>query len=130
MSEKTTTGAAWPVLLVSACLEAVWATALHASDGFTNAGDTVVFLVALTLSMLGLGYAARQIPIGTAYAIWTGLGAALTVTWAMVTGEESASVLKVLFLAGIVGCAVGLKLVHAPAPDGAAAPRRSSDGPA
>ncbi|WP_166844043.1 multidrug efflux SMR transporter [Isoptericola sp. BMS4] len=104
-------GLAWGVLLASAVLEAVWATALDASHGFTVLADTVVFLVALTLSMLGLGYAAKHIPIGTAYAIWTGIGAALTVAWSMTTGTETVSALKVLFLAGIVGCAVGLKLV-------------------
>jgi quaternary ammonium compound-resistance protein SugE len=102
---------AWAVLLASAVLEAVWATALHASHGFTVLGDTIVFVVALTLSMLGLGYAAKHIPIGTAYAIWTGIGAALTVAWAMLTGAETASLLKALFLVGIIGCAIGLKLV-------------------
>jgi quaternary ammonium compound-resistance protein SugE len=102
---------AWVILLVSAVLEAVWATALDASHGLTQPGATTVFVVALAASMAGLGYAARHISIGTAYAIWTGVGAALTVTWAMVAGTEPVSALKVLFLAGIVGCAVGLKLV-------------------
>lgn len=111
---------AWPVLLASAVLEAVWATALDASEGFTVLADTIVFVVALTASMLGLGYAAKHIPIGTAYAIWTGIGAALTVAWAMATGTETVSALKVLFLAGIVGCAIGLKLVGHGGEDGAA----------
>jgi quaternary ammonium compound-resistance protein SugE len=111
MSTKSSNGLAWGILLASAVLEAVWATALDASEGFTVLGDTVVFVVALSLSMLGLGYAAKHIPIGTAYAIWTGVGAALTVTWAMVTGTETASLLKVLFLLGIIGCAIGLKVV-------------------
>lgn len=128
---------AWPVLLVSAVLEAVWATALDASQGFTVLADTILFVVALTASMLGLGYAAKHIPIGTAYAIWTGIGAALTVTWAMLTGAEAASGLKVLFLAGIVGCAIGLKTVgHGGDSDrgddggdrGAEAPRASASG--
>ncbi|MFD6178007.1 MULTISPECIES: DMT family transporter [unclassified Isoptericola] len=109
--KKNPTSVAWGVLLASAVLEAVWATALDASRGFTVPVDTIVFLVALTLSMLGLGYAAKHIPIGTAYAIWTGIGAALTVAWAMASGAETASALKVLFLAGIIGCAIGLKLV-------------------
>ena len=100
----------WVVLGISAVLEAVWATALGASDGFTHPGATVVFAVALVLSMLGLASAARSIPIGSAYAVWTGLGAALTVTWAMVVGGEVASAPKLLVLAGIVGAVVGLKL--------------------
>ena len=102
----------WPVLIASAVLEAVWATALGYSAGFSQPLPTVVFFVALAGSMAGLAYAMRGIPIGTAYAIWTGLGAALTVTYAITFGGESASVLKVLFLAGIIACVVGLKLVH------------------
>lgn len=102
----------WPILIVSAVLEAVWATALGYSDGFTNLVPAIVFFVALVGSMAGLAFAMRGIPIGTAYAVWTGLGAALTVTYAITFGGESASVLKVLFLAGIIACVIGLKLVH------------------
>ncbi|MDQ1054384.1 quaternary ammonium compound-resistance protein SugE [Arthrobacter sp. SORGH_AS 212] len=101
--------APWLVLLASAVLEAVWATALGLSDGFSKPLPTVVFLITATLSMLGLGMAIRSIPLGTAYAIWVGIGAALTVGWAMATGVEPFSVLKLLFIAGIVGCAAGLK---------------------
>ena len=62
--------------------------------------------------MAGLGYAMRTLPVGTAYAVWVGIGAALTVTCAMITGDEAASVIKILLLAGIVGCVIGLKLLH------------------
>jgi quaternary ammonium compound-resistance protein SugE len=108
---------AWGVLLASAVLEAVWATALGLSDGFTSLLPTVVFAVTATLSMLGLGLAVKQIPLGTAYAVWVGIGAALTVGWAMATGVEPASPLKLLFIAGIVACAAGLKMLpgHGPA---------------
>jgi quaternary ammonium compound-resistance protein SugE len=99
----------WLVLLASAVLEAVWATALGLSDGFSRPVPTVVFVVTATRSMLGRGMAIRHIPLGTAYAIWVGVGAALTVGWAMATGVEPFSVLKLLFIAGIVGCAAGLK---------------------
>ncbi|WP_461172825.1 multidrug efflux SMR transporter [Arthrobacter sp. Z1-9] len=101
----------WLVLLASAVLEAVWATALGLSDGFTKPVPTLVFAVTATLSMLGLGMAIRTIPLGTAYAVWVGIGAALTVGWAMATGVEAFSVLKVVFIAGIVGCAAGLKML-------------------
>ncbi|WBU37211.1 DMT family transporter [Homoserinibacter sp. YIM 151385] len=117
----------WIVLLASAVLEAVWATALGRSEGLTQPLPTLVFLVALVLSMLGLGRAARGIPIGTAYAVWVGVGAALTVAIAIVSGEEPLSPWKLVFLAGIVGAVIGLKLVpsspaaaEAPAPDGIA----------
>lgn len=98
---------AWIILLVSAVLEAVWATALGQSEGFSKLVPVIVFLVAVTCSMLGLGIAMYVIPVGTAYAVWTGIGAVLTVTYAMLTGTEVASVLKVIFLAGIIGCVIG-----------------------
>ncbi|GAB2976068.1 DMT family transporter [Frigoribacterium salinisoli] len=119
----------WIVLLVSAVLEAVWATALGRSEGLTQAGPTVVFAIGLALSMIGLGWAVKHIPIGTAYAVWTGTGAALTVAYAMATGDEAVSALKLVFLVGIVGAVVGLKLLPAdaaPAPGTADAPERPS----
>ena len=64
----------WVVLLASAVLEAVWASALGYSDGFSRVVPSVVFAVALVASMAGLGWAATRIPIGTAYAVWTGSG--------------------------------------------------------
>jgi len=110
---------AWIILILSAVLEAVWATALEASNGFTVLLPSVIFAAAAALSMAGLGYAMKFIPISTAYAVWTGLGAVLTVAWAMATGSEEPGVLKVLFLAGIIGCVIGLKLVDkaSPAPE-------------
>jgi quaternary ammonium compound-resistance protein SugE len=105
----------WLLLVASAVLEAVWASALAASDGLSRPVPAIVFAVALVLSMVGLASAARSIPISTAYAVWTGLGAALTVAWAMVFGDERASVVKVLLIAGIVGAVIGLKLVGHPA---------------
>ena len=102
----------WLVLVLSGLLEAVWAIALDRSEGFTRPLPTSVFGVALVLSMAGLAYAMRELPVGTSYAVWVGIGAALTVAWGMATGAESFSVVKVLLLAGIVGCVIGLKLVH------------------
>lgn len=104
----------WLVLLASAVLEAVWATALGLSEGFSRPLPIVVFALTATLSLLGLGWAVRTIPLGTAYAIWVGIGAALTVSWAMATGVEPFSPLKLLFIGGIVGCAAGLKALPSP----------------
>ncbi len=106
---------AWAVLLAAAVLEAVWASALHASDGFRHLVPTLVFVVAATLSLAGLGVAMRSIPTGTAYAVWTGVGAVLTVAWSIATGGESATAAKLLFLAGIIGCVAGLKALDRPA---------------
>ena len=102
----------WLVLLLSGLLEAVWATALDRTQGFTRLVPTVVFVVALAGSMAGLGYAMRGLPIGTAYAVWVGIGAVLTAAYAMWSGQEPVSVVRVLLLAGIVGCVIGLELTH------------------
>jgi quaternary ammonium compound-resistance protein SugE len=101
----------WIILIASGVLEAVWATALGRSEGFTKPIPSVVFVVGLVLSMGGLAWALRELPVGTAYAVWVGIGAALTVTYAMVTGDEPASLIKVVLILGIVACVVGLKLV-------------------
>jgi len=101
----------WVILVVSGVLEAVWATALGRSEGFTKLWPSVVFGVSIVASMGGLAWALRDIPTGTAYAVWVGIGAALTVGYAMVTGEEPFSVVRLLLILGLVGCVVGLKLV-------------------
>jgi quaternary ammonium compound-resistance protein SugE len=103
---------AWLVLVVSGVLEAVWAVALGKTEGFSRLVPSVVFLVAIAASMGGLAYAMRTIPIGTAYAVWVGIGAALTVAFTMASGEEPVSLVKVLLLVGLIGCVVGLKLAH------------------
>ena len=102
----------WLVLVLSGVLEAVWATALGRSDGFSRLGPTVVFAIALACSMGGLAFALRELPVGTAYAVWVGIGATVTVAYAMATGVESVSALKLVFLFGIVGSVIGLKLTH------------------
>jgi quaternary ammonium compound-resistance protein SugE len=103
---------AWVVLIVSGVLEAVWATALGKSDGFSRLTPSLVFALGLAASMTGLAYALRTLSVGTGYAVWVGIGAVLTVTYAMVFDGEPASVLKILLLVGIVGCVVGLKVLH------------------
>lgn len=103
---------AWIVLILSGLMEAVWATALGRSDGFSRLAPTAVFLVGLALSMAGLAYAMRSIPVGTAYAVWVGIGAVMTVVWAMVAGDEPVSLVRLALLGGIVVCVAGLKLAH------------------
>ncbi|MYS83927.1 DMT family transporter [Embleya scabrispora] len=103
---------AWIVLIISGVLEAVWATALGKSAGFSKIVPTVVFGLGLAASMAGLAYALRTLPIGTGYAVWVGIGAVLTVSYAMIFDGEAFSVVKLLLLAGIVGSVVGLKVLH------------------
>lgn len=104
--------AAWIVLVIAGVLEAVWATALGKSEGLTKLTPTVIFIVALIASMIGLAYAMRTLPTGTSYAVWVGIGAVLTVGYAMLTGMESVSLLKIALLLVIVAGIVGLKLLH------------------
>jgi len=103
---------AWVVLVASGVLEAVWATALGRSEGFTRPVPSVIFGLGLVLSMAGLSFALRTVPVGTGYAVWVGVGAVLTAAYAMLFDGEPASLPKLLLLAGIVGCVAGLKLTH------------------
>lgn len=101
----------WVILLASGVLEAVWASALAASDGFRRWKPTVVFFIGAVLSLVGLGIALEALPTGTAYAVWTATGATLTVAWAMLRGTEPVSLTKVLLIVGIISCVVGLRVV-------------------
>lgn len=101
----------WLILIISGAFEAVWATALGRSDGFTRPVPVIVFLVAAAISMGGLAWAMRDLPTGTSYAVWVAVGATTTVLWAMLTGAEAVSLAKVVFLAMIIGGVVGLKAV-------------------
>ena len=71
----------------------------------------MIFGVALIFSMAGLAIAMRSLPPGTSYAVWVGIGAALTILYAMLTGQEAVSAIKVVLMAGIVGCVIGLKVI-------------------
>lgn len=102
----------WLVLVASGVLEAVWATALGRSEGLSRLVPSMVFPVAALASFAGLAYAMKGLPVGTAYAVWVGIGAALTAGYAMWSGDEPASMARVLLLAGIVACVIGLKATH------------------
>ena len=102
----------WLILILSGVLEAVWAVALGKSEGFSRVGPSVVFFVALTVSMGGLAYAMRSLPTGTSYAVWVAVGASLTVAFGMISGSEPVSATKIFLLLGLLGCVIGLKLAH------------------
>lgn len=98
---------AWVLLGIAGLLEMVWAILLKQSAGFTRPVPTIGFIVSLALSMGLLAQALKTLPVGTAYAIWTGIGAAGTAIAGMLWLGEPRSVLKLvslgLLLAGIVG---------------------------
>ncbi|MFJ3663094.1 DMT family transporter [Streptomyces sp. NPDC090119] len=102
----------WIALVISGMLEAVWATALGKSEGFSRPLPSVVFVLGLLLSMTGLAFALRTVPVSTGYAVWVGIGAALTAAYAMLFDGEPASTVKIVLLLGIIACVAGLKLAH------------------
>ena len=101
----------WVVLILSGMLEAVWASALAASGGLRRLWPTVLFAVTVVLSMAGLAFAMASIPVGTAYAVWVGIGATLTVVWALLAKKERLTAGRAAFLALLVASVVGLKAV-------------------
>lgn len=102
---------AWLILVASGLFESVWAIALGESRGFRRPMPTLVFAIALPASLVGLALAMESLTTGTAYAVWVGVGATLTVLWAMVTRKETASVGRVLMLVLLVGSVIGFKVV-------------------
>ncbi|RDI73065.1 DMT family transporter [Halopelagius longus] len=100
---------AWLVLLAAACFETVWAVGLEYADGFSNLRATAVVVVALVVSMAGLAKAVEVLPVGTAYAVWTGVGAVGTVVLGIVLFGESTSPVRLVCLTAIVAGVVGLR---------------------
>jgi quaternary ammonium compound-resistance protein SugE len=101
---------AWIILVVAGLLEMVWAILLKQSAGFTRTGPTIGFLVALAASMFLLAQALKTLPVGTAYAVWTGIGAAGTAIAGMIWLGESKDVLKLISLVMIVAGIAGLRI--------------------
>ena len=102
---------AWLALFVAGLFEVVWAIGLKYTDGFTRLWPSVVTLIAMALSLAFLAYALRTLPVGTAYAVWVGIGAFGTAVLGMVLFGESREPLRLGCLALIVAGVIGLKLV-------------------
>ena len=104
---------AWIALIIGGLCEIGFTTSLRFVDGFRNLPWVLAFLVAVTLSMGLLEYAGRSIPLGNAYAVWAGIGAAGTAIVGIMLFGESASLPRLLLLIGLIGCIIGLKLIKA-----------------
>lgn len=111
LKSKMGTTMAWTILVAAGLMEAVWAVALQKSECFSQLIPTLVFAGGLVLSMLGLATALKSLPLGTAYAVWVGIGAATTVVYSMLSGSEPVSIARILLITGLIGCVMGLKLV-------------------
>ena len=102
---------AWSLLLVAGLLEIVWSVSMKASDGFTKHMFTGITLAAAWLSFWLLGLAMKSLPVGTAYAVWTGIGAVGASVLGIVFFKEPATAARVVCIAAIVGGILGLKFL-------------------
>ena len=100
---------AWALLVLAGLFEVGWAIGLKYTAGFTRPWPTVATIVAMVISMGLLGLVARQLPIGTAYAVWTGIGAVGTAALGIWLFGESATVLRLVCLTLIIAGVLGLK---------------------
>ncbi|MGH6897686.1 MAG: quaternary ammonium compound efflux SMR transporter SugE [Geminicoccaceae bacterium] len=103
---------AWTVLVGAGLLEIVWAIALKHADGFTRFWPSAIGVAAAVVSLVLLSTALRSLPVGTAYAVWVGVGALGVAITGIIALGESASLLRMGFLALILIGIVGLKLVE------------------
>ena len=101
----------WTFLAIASCFEVMWAVGLKFTHGFTKLGPSVFTLITVTVSFFFLSQAVRSLPIGTAYAVWTGIGSVGTALFGMLLFSESTHVLRILCILLIVSGIVGLKLL-------------------
>ncbi|MGD9718562.1 MAG: quaternary ammonium compound efflux SMR transporter SugE [Sulfurimonadaceae bacterium] len=102
----------WFLLFIAGLLEVCWAIGLKYTDGFTRFWPSVATVVSMVASFVLLGLAMKNLPVGTAYAVWVGIGALGTAILGIVLFGESAQMLKILSLILICAGIVGLKLAH------------------
>ncbi len=100
----------WVILFIAGLLEVVWALMLKQSEGFTKPLPTIAFLISLFFSMFLLAQALKTLPVGTAYAVWTGIGAVGTAVLGIVWLGESRDIFKLFSLFMIVAGIIGLRL--------------------
>ncbi len=102
---------AWLILLIAGLMETVWAVAMDYSEGFTIITYDILVVIFLTISTILLSKALNMgLPVGTAYAVWTGIGAVGTIAVSIILGNEVVEPLRLLFVALIIGGIVGLQM--------------------
>lgn len=100
----------WVFILIASVFEISWAVGLKYSDGFTQLKASIFTVVTMILSYIFLALGVKQIPVGTAYAVWTGIGAVGVAVYGMLYFNESKEVLRILFILLIVAGVIGLRL--------------------
>ena len=106
---------AWIILVVAGLFEIGWAIGLKYTDGFTRLWPTAGTVLSMVISLGLLGVALKTLPVGTAYAIWTGVGAAGTAILGMLLFREPATAARLACIGLILAGIIGLKLVSVPA---------------
>jgi quaternary ammonium compound-resistance protein SugE len=102
---------AWILLIIAGLFETVWVVSLKYSEGFTKLWPSVITIVAMAISIYLLAIAMKSLPLGTSYAVWTSIGAIGAVIFGVVFFGESKDLLKIVFVAMIIGGIVGLKVI-------------------
>lgn len=103
---------AWLILITAALLEVIWAVALERSDGLTRLWPSIAALTIANTSLVLLSFALRDLPVGTAYALWTGLGAVGVVTAGIVLLDESVSPVRLACIGLVLLGLMGLRIVE------------------
>ena len=102
---------AWFILFIAGIFEVGWAIGMKYTDAFSKLVPSIITLISMVLSVYLLSLATKEIPIGTAYAVWTGIGIAGTSIIGILLFNESTEVLKILFISMILIAVVGLKVI-------------------
>lgn len=103
---------AWLYILIAGVFEIIWAVGLKYAQGFTRFWPSIITVIAMIATYLFLGFGVRTIPIGTGYAVWTGIGVAGTAILGMILFGESAAPAKLICIALILAGILGLRLTH------------------
>jgi len=101
---------AWFILVLAGLCEVVWAVGLKYTDGFTRLYPSIITIIAMLFSIILLAYAVRSLPMGTAYAVWTGIGVVGTVIYGIFFFGEPATFIRLFCITTIILSIVGLKL--------------------
>lgn len=104
----------WIILFIAGLFEIIWAIGLKYTDGFTKPLPSIITIISMMISIALLSHSVKHIPLGTAYAIWTGIGAAGTAILGIILFQESKQILRIIFILIIVIGIIGLKLVESP----------------
>lgn len=100
----------WIYVLIASIFEISWAVGLKYSDGFTNMRASVFTVITMILSYVFLAMGVKELPLGTAYAVWTGIGAVGTAVYGILFFNEPREILRIIFILFIVAGIIGLKL--------------------